>query len=46
MNLETQADNFRHANVFDENLQRISNAEFKAVGFRTMTQVIDFEEKV
>ncbi len=46
MNLENLADNFRHANVCDENLRQMSNAEFKALGFRTMSQAIDFKEKV
>ena len=33
MNLETLADNFRHANVFDENLHRMSNAECRLWDF-------------
>ncbi len=46
MKLENLADSFRHANIFDEHLRQMSNAEFKAVGFRTMSQAIDFKEKV
>ena len=45
MGLETLADNFRHSNVFDELLNQMSNAELKALGFRTMSQAIDFKEK-
>ena len=45
MSLENLADNFRHAEVFDENLRQMSNAEFKALGFRTMSQALDFKEK-
>lgn len=43
--LEDLADNFRHANISDELIGRMSIAELKALGFRTMTQAIDFKEK-
>ena len=46
MQLATLADNFRHAHLFDEHLCQLSNAEIKALGFRTMTLAIDFKEKV
>jgi hypothetical protein len=45
MGLEHLADNFRHANVSDDFLSQMSIAELKALGFRTMTQAIDFKEK-
>jgi hypothetical protein len=45
MKLENLADSFRHANIFDEHLRQMSNAEFKALGFRTMSQALDFKEK-
>jgi hypothetical protein len=46
MKLENLADNFRHANVFDDQLPLMSNAELKALGFKTMSQAIDFKDKV
>ena len=46
MKLENLADNFRHANVFDDQLPLMSNAELKALGFKTMSQVIDFKDKI
>ena len=45
MKLENLADNFRHSNVFDDHLGQMSNSEFKALGFRTMSEAIDFKEK-
>ena len=45
MKLEHLADNFRHSNVFDDHLGQMSNSEFKALGFRTMSEAIDFKEK-
>ena len=45
MKLESLIDNFRHADVFDEHLRQMSNSELKALGFRTMSEAIDFKEK-
>ncbi len=45
MGLEDLTDNFRHANVSDEHLRQMSIAELKALGFRTMSQAIDFKER-
>jgi hypothetical protein len=46
MQLLDLADNFRRARVYDDHLRQMSNAEIKGMGFRTMTQAIDFKEKV
>ena len=43
--LERLGNNFRHSNVFDDHIGQMSNSEFKALGFRTMSEAIDFKEK-